>query len=575
MAVEFKSVEHLITAQNNSEQEMLQAFQNGNYTVEKPYVKVNPYIICPLTALIIFDTEEEVEVTLTVKGKEEAGDISHTFPKAREHRLPVMGLYGGCENTVIITLSNGTVSEVKMITDPIKSNIAKCTYMNTTSEYMQGNMMFTTPAGEDYASGYDYNGDCRWYLTEPFIFDMKRLRNGNVLIGSNRFIGAPYYMVGICEMSLCGKIYKEFRIPGGYHHDQFEMEDGNLLILTQKAGAHTAEDMCVLVDRNTGEIIKEWDYKKVLPQDKAKSGSWSEHDWFHNNAVWYDKKTNSLSLSGRHQDAVINIDFETGDLNWVIGDPEGWPQEMVEKYFFTPVEGKEFEWQYEQHACVILPDGDVMMFDNGHWKSKNPANYKLAKDNYSRGVRYKIDTEKMTIEQVWQFGKERGAQFFSPYICNVEYYRDGHYLVHSGGIAYYESKPCESLGAFLDTTDPKTRLNSVTVEVEDDVVKFEMHVTGNFYRAEKLKFYHEGENLVLGKGQLLGTLSVNEEFLTEVPAEETGILIPETHQAKFINEEDRIIFDAKFEKGQLVMLQLEALDGETVRRYFVPTTKMT
>ncbi|MGL6173415.1 MAG: aryl-sulfate sulfotransferase, partial [Cellulosilyticaceae bacterium] len=46
-------------------------------------------------------------------------------------------------------------------------------------------------------------------------------------------------------------------------------------------------------------------------------------------------------------------------------------------------------------------------------------------------------------------------------------------------------------------------------------------------------------------------------------------------QAKFINEEDRIIFDAKFEKGQLVMLQLEALDGETVRRYFVPTTKMT
>ena len=42
----------------------------------------------------------------------------------------------------------------------------------------------------------------------------------------------------------------------------------------------------------------------------------------------------------------------------------------------------------------------------------------------------------MEIEQVWSYGKERGADFFSPYICNVEYYNEGHYMVHSGGIAY-------------------------------------------------------------------------------------------------------------------------------------------
>ncbi|WP_337531283.1 aryl-sulfate sulfotransferase, partial [Zhenhengia sp.] len=360
-----------------------------------------------------------------------------------------------------------------------------------------------------------------------------------------------------------------------YHHDQFEMEDGNLLILTQQAGAATAEDMCVLVDRNTGEILKSWDYKKVLPQDKGKSGSWSEHDWFHNNAVWYDKRTNSLTLSGRHQDAVINLDYETGDLNWIIGDPEGWPQEMVDKYFFTPVGDGEFDWQYEQHACVVLPDGDVMMFDNGHWGSKDPAKYVLSKDSYSRGVRYRINTEDMTIEQIWQFGKERGAQFFSPYICNVEYYRDGHYLVHSGGIGYYDAKPTQVLPAFLDTKDPKTKLQTITVEVEDDVVKYEMHTTANYYRAEKLKFYHEGTNLELGEGQLLGHMAVTEEFLTEVPAEDTGLLLPEINEGKFINEVDRIIFDAKFERGQLVMLQLESMTNDDVHRYFVPTTKQT
>lgn len=31
---------------------------------------------------------------------------------------------------------------------------------------------------------------------------------------------------------------------------------------------------------------------------------------------------------------------------------------------------------------------------------------------------------------------ERGAEFFSPHICNVKYYNEGHYLVHSGGVAY-------------------------------------------------------------------------------------------------------------------------------------------
>lgn len=569
MSVSFKSVDHLITAQYRQEQAMLEAFANGSYSVESPYVKLNPYIVCPLSAVIMFNTEEEVEVTLTVKGKEEAGNITHTFPKTKEHRLPVMGLYGDYENTVVLKLSNGVETEVKIQTAPVQDNIGKCTYINTTSEYMQDNIMFTTPAGEDYAAGYDYNGDCRWYLTEPFIFDMKRLKNGNVLIGSNRFIGKPYYMAGICEMSLCGKIYKEYRIPGGYHHDQFEMEDGNLLILTQQAGAATAEDMCVLVDRNTGEILKSWDYKKVLPQDKGKSGSWSEHDWFHNNAVWYDKRTNSLTLSGRHQDAVINLDYETGDLNWIIGDPEGWPAEMVEKYFFTPV-GDEFDWQYEQHACVVLPDGDIMVFDNGHFRAKSKENYVPADKNFSRGVRFRINTEDMTIRQVWQFGKERGKDFFSTYISNVEYYGEGHYMVHSGGAGTLRGETCNVPPVMHEGKEEGLVMNSITIEIKDDVIMHEMHLPGNFYRAEKLSLYCEEDVLTFGKGELLGSLGVTEEMMTEVPAENGG-MVPDTYKVRIGEEEDRIILKASFEKGQLVMIMLEG--EETTHRYFVPTTK--
>lgn len=51
-------------------------------------------------------------------------------------------------------------------------------------------------------------------------------------------------------------------MPGGYHHDEFEMEDGNLLCLTEDLTSETVEDMCVLLDRNTGEILRKWDYKE-------------------------------------------------------------------------------------------------------------------------------------------------------------------------------------------------------------------------------------------------------------------------------------------------------------------------
>ena len=111
---------------------------------------------------------------------------------------------------------------------------------------------------------------------------MKRLKDGYILMGTDRLIQMPYYMSGLYEVSLCGKIYKEYKIFGGSHHDAFEMPDGNLLCLTEDLRSDTVEDMCVLIDRETGEILKKWDYKDVITPGLGKSGSWSERDWFHN-----------------------------------------------------------------------------------------------------------------------------------------------------------------------------------------------------------------------------------------------------------------------------------------------------
>ncbi|MBU9736424.1 aryl-sulfate sulfotransferase [Diplocloster agilis] len=565
--ITYKFTEHLIEQQYAAEQAMLAELEAGNYTLDNPLVKYNAYLVNPLSAVVLFKTEEETAIKVTVLGKTPQANIYHTFPRAKTHVLPIVGLYSDYTNKVEISAYQGRTTVVEIQTPDVYNGVKPVYSMETTPEYLQDNIILVSPAGEDLASGFDYAGDARWHMNVACVFDVKRLKNGNLIMGSHRLIKMPYYMSGLYEISPCGKIYKEYRLPGGYHHDEFEMEDGNLLVLTDDFQGDTVEDMCVLIDRNTGEILKTWDYKKFLQPGLGKSGSWSDEDWFHNNAVWYDKNTNSLTFSGRHMDSMVNIDYDSGELNWIISDPTGWPQEWVDKYFFKPV-GDDFEWQYEQHACVITPDGDVMCFDNHHYGSKNRDEYLSAKDSYSRGVRYKINVKERTIEQVWQYGKERGAEFFSPYICNVEYYNEGHYMIHSGGIAYMNGEPSELLGAFAKQQGGDLR--TITVEICNGKKELELQVPGNYYRAEKLKLYSDGINLELGKGQILGKMGVTPTFDTDVPAEVTGQLLPESCNASVNEEFDRFTFKSRFEKGQLVMLLLEG-ENET-RRYFISTT---
>lgn len=106
---------------------------------------------------------------------------------------------------------------------------------------------------------------------------------------------------------------------------------------------------------------------------------------------------------------------------------------------------------------MVLPNGDIFILDNGNNRSKIKEEYISADDNYTRGVIYRIDTENMTIEEVWQYGKERGSDFYSPYISDVDYLGENHYLVHSGGIGKKDGKAL-NIPATLDPEAEKIQL---------------------------------------------------------------------------------------------------------------------
>ncbi|CCY88523.1 arylsulfotransferase (ASST) [Mycoplasma sp. CAG:956] len=539
----------LVTKQNEIEN----TIKTNGYTIDNPKVLLDPYDASPLTALILFETEEEVSPKITIEGKDKLTTIETEFAKNTKHYLPIYGLYADYNNKVDIsyTLSDGKkiTKQVEIQTDKLPDDFVLPTSVKKDSSKLTNDLYFFTPSSKGYTCAYDVNGDVRWYLSNNAVWDNTRLKNGHMMVSTERLVNSPYYMTGLYEIDLLGHIYNEYSLKGGYHHDYFELPNGNLLVASDDFNneSGTVEDYIVELDRTTGNIIKTWDLKDILNMEDGKSENWSSYDWFHNNSVWYDEASNSITLSGRHQDAVINIDYTSGKLNWIIGDPTNWSSEY-QKYFFTPV-GEDFEWQWSQHAAMITPEGYVFIFDNGNNKSKDSSKYVDATNSYSRGVMYKIDTDKMTIEQVYEYGKERGSSFYSPYISDVDYLSKNHYLIHSGGIVYVDGKNSNQPAGFSSNTT----LKSDTVEVLNNKVIFEIVLPTNNYRVEKLSLYTENDyKNTLGKR--LGSLGE-----TKVSKKDNKFIktveIDDDYNKRNItitNEEDRLVISGRFKKGENV-----------------------
>ena len=538
----------------DSEYEIEKKFKVNGYTLDNPNIILNPYGNSPLTALVLFETEQELDVKVTITGKDKLTTYTHTFSKAKEHYLPIYGLYADSNNKIIIECGNNK-KEIYIQTEKLPENMILPTSIKANKSKLTNDLYFYTPSSSGYTVAYDVNGDIRWYLTNYALWKIDRLQNGHLLVSTERLINNPYYMTGLYEIDLLGKIYTEFSLEGGYHHDYYEMENGNLLVASDDFNNEdgTVEDYIVELDRTTGKVIKTFDLKKVLNMEDGQSENYTSYDWFHNNSVWYDKKTDSITLSGRHQDAVINISYQTGELNWIIGDSTNWSSEY-QKYFFTPI-GDNFEWQWSQHAAMITPEGYVFLFDNGNNKSKNKDEYVDASNSYSRGVMYKIDTENMTIEQVFEYGKEKGSSFYSPYISDVDYLDKNHYIIHSGGIVYVDGKNSNQPAGF----SKGAKLVSDTVELLNNEVIFEIILPTNNYRVEKMSLYSESENFTLGKANRLGSLGK-----TDVTKKKVGPIINSKkiddeyskYNIELSKEVDRLVVTGTFQKSDKVNIIL-------------------
>lgn len=71
---------HLITKNPTTKltKQLAKVAKQKTYSLDHPYTKVNPYRTSPLTALVIFRTDEAAKVSYTVVGKSAKTSITNT-----------------------------------------------------------------------------------------------------------------------------------------------------------------------------------------------------------------------------------------------------------------------------------------------------------------------------------------------------------------------------------------------------------------------------------------------------------------------------------------------------------------
>lgn len=549
----------IIEEQYILETQFMEEYNSSNRTERSPYFVLDPYGVSPLSGLLMFETDEEKSYIILIKGSNEFSDIEFETDLNTKHFIPIYGLYADSLNQINIYRNEdgekGEMVATKFISvGPVDERINETVLINTSYEYFQDDIMILTPTTSGLPVGYDYFGDVRWYLTNEYHFNPVLLQNGRILIGSDREYSNPYMVASLYEIDFLGKVYREYKIPGGFYSDALQLPTGNILTISSEYNG-TYGDIIVEIDDNSGVIKKTWNLKDVLNKELGQAENWSIEDWFHAGSIDYKQESNEILITGVNQDIIISLDYTTKAINYIIGDSTNWTVDYTDNYFLNATNA-ETEWSYGSQDAIFTPEG-IFVFDNGVNKSKNSDEYVSIEDTYSRGVLYKVDSENMTVSQVIEFGKDRGNLFYSPVYGNVQYLKEANYLVHSGGNSEF--------------INDRFVYKSTTLEYLDGELVYELVIVDNFDSALHTSFYTERTKFISGRGVSVGefteTSPVDDDLDLDFNFFET---VPPRYEVTYMLEDGRLAMTGTFEETDEVYLILR--NQYTDMTYYVPTT---
>jgi arylsulfate sulfotransferase len=364
----------------------------------------------------------------------------------------VLGLYPDFENEVTLTFFNSEGAESVLETFLIDTEVLIQEMPVISVDVMEASSMATGFNIVNYFghSGeflpqrpfmFDRFGDIRWFLDfseHPILsnlfFDngLNKLQNDNFIMGDGNS-GALY------EIDMLGNIIETYSLQGlGFHHHVLEKPNGNFLVTVNDFSLPTVEDIIIEIDRASKQIVNRWDLNESLDNSRR---AWPTDladlniDWFHANAVEYSESDNTIIVSGRTQGTVKLT--QNNDVVWILAPHREWNLsgrgEDLSQFLLQPLDASgnpitdtevldgisnhpDFEWAWYQHSPILLPNGHLMLFDNG-----DNRNY-FGNGPYSRAVEYEINEQNMTIRQIWSYGKDRGVDAYSRIVSKVSYH---------------------------------------------------------------------------------------------------------------------------------------------------------
>ncbi len=235
-------------------------FTPYGYSIDNPNLIVNPYGNSPLSAIVMFDTDGYSEVSITVKGKDDSGDINYTFSSDKHHLIPIYGLYADYDNTVIIRSENKE-KVINIKTDPLPVDFE---YVNDS-----GSDNFSFYNG-NYPYAVDINNDVRWYLNSNYYGNITTISDSRIIIGNDKYNedGTSY---GVYEMNLLGKIYNEYLLSNSYYGYNTIYND-DIIVLSDKVmciDSQTGEVTDILFDNDNYDYIGIYDDSIIVHNDEG------------------------------------------------------------------------------------------------------------------------------------------------------------------------------------------------------------------------------------------------------------------------------------------------------------------
>ncbi|MGA2298639.1 MAG: aryl-sulfate sulfotransferase [FCB group bacterium] len=278
------------------------------------------------------------------------------------------------------------------------------------------------------------------------ISDFKYLENG-IWVGYSLKINVSYYYLFNQKLELIDSISYPADFPVDYH-DIISLSNGHYLLLCYEYinadlskivhggqdNAQIISNVLVETDR-TGKIYWTWkafDHLQITDATPDINLTQNAIDFTHANSLTEDKDGNII-ISFRHLDEIMKIKKDsTGQIIWRFGGS------MCKNNEFTFINDSNndnhgFVGFSHQHSISLLPNGNILMFDNGNLKIPP----------YSRAVEYQIDEIKKTATKVWEY--KDSALTFRDNMCDARRLPNGNTLVNWTDIKLDEVKPDNSV----------------------------------------------------------------------------------------------------------------------------------